>query len=371
MCINFKVRFVLILIMVLTLISCVRAVQKPIIPSDDIRSYIDAVRDAYTAEHEAAIIGHEWRDTRQMLDAANKVAETGDFATASKLVEEVKVQYLMAMMQGASNESELKNTPYYNPKASPKQDQRNMQKYFRKKFPKLKNTDFANGFYALDKEMRANWDSIEEFPPYSPAVDEGKQLWNTPFKNNKTYNRCFKRAGVVQNYPKWDRKAREVVTLPIAINKCREKNGEEPLIYGSHEMLALQAYMAFKSRGKKTRVVIPRKDRRAVNAYKQGKKFYFARRGQLNLACYHCHFINAGKKLRGNTLSPALGQTTHWPAYRSKWGGMGSLHRRYKGCNKQVRAKAYDLQSEEYRNLEFFHTYMSNGIRVNGPGSRY
>jgi len=157
----------------------------------------------------------------------------------------------------------------------------------------------------------------------------------------------------------------------MAINQCREKNGEEPLKYGSHDMLALQAYIAFKSRGKKIKIVIPRKDPRALEAYQQGKKFYFSRRGQMNLACYHCHFGNAGKKIRGNMLSPALGQTTHWPAYRSKWGGMGSLHRRYKGCNKQVRAKPFDLQSVEYRNLEFFHTYMSNGIPVNGPGSRF
>jgi sulfur-oxidizing protein SoxA len=108
-----------------------------------------------------------------------------------------------------------------------------------------------------------------------------------------------------------------------------------------------------------------------LEAYKQGKKFYFSRRGQLNLACYHCHFDNAGKNIRANVLGPALGQTTHWPAYRSKWGDMGSLHRRYKGCNKQVRAKPFDFQSKEYRNLEYFHTFLSNGIPVNGPGSRF
>ena len=50
--------------------------------------------------------------------------------------------------------------------------------------------------------------------------------------------------------------------------------------------------------------------------------------------------------------------------------GMGSLHSRYSGCNKQVRAKAFEEQSEEYRALEYFETYMSNDLILNGPASR-
>jgi sulfur-oxidizing protein SoxA len=162
-----------------------------------------------------------------------------------------------------------------------------------------------------------------------------------------------------------------VETLPLALNKCRKMNDEKPLKYESPDMLALQAYIAYESRGTVTEVQVPADDPRALDAYQQGKKFYFSRRGQLNLACYHCHFNNAGKNIRANVLGPALGQTTHWPVYRSKWGGMGSLHRRYAGCNEQVRAKAFDMQSVEYRNLEYFHTFFSNGIPANGPGSRF
>jgi sulfur-oxidizing protein SoxA len=56
--------------------------------------------------------------------------------------------------------------------------------------------------------------------------------------------------------------------------------------------------------------------------------------------------------------------------YRSKWGELGTLHRRFGGCNKQVRAKPFKPQSEEYRNLEYFLTHMSNGIEFNGPSAR-
>jgi sulfur-oxidizing protein SoxA len=74
--------------------------------------------------------------------------------------------------------------------------------------------------------------------------------------------------------------------------------------------------------------------------------------------------------VRSDILSPALGHTTGWPVYRSKWGELGTLHRRFSGCNKQVRAKDFPAQGEEYRNLEYFLTHMSNGIEFNGPSAR-
>ena len=102
--------------------------------------------------------------------------------------------------------------------------------------------------------------------------------------------------------------------------------------------------------------------------YEQGKKHFYQKRGQLNMACADCHKFYAGNLIRADLLSPALGHLTHFPVYRSKWGGLGTTHRRYEGCNKQVRAKPYKPQSAEYRALEYFHTYMSNGLIVNGPG---
>ncbi len=69
-------------------------------------------------------------------------------------------------------------------------------------------------------------------------------------------------------------------------------------------------------------------------------------------------------------MSPAFGHTTHFPVYRSKWGEIAGLHRRYKGCNEQVRAKAFEANGEEYRNLEYFMTYMDSGLPLNGPGAR-
>lgn len=259
---------------------------------------------------------------------------------------------------------------FFNPDATPQEDLQTFRNYFEQRFPELPPEELANGVYALDESMRANWEQIEEFPPYEPAIEQGRELWETAFANGQTYADCFGGPDVVNEYPRWDSDRGEVITVPLAINECRTQNGEEPYEYRDAQMLAVHAYMAHESRGKPTNVQIPTDDPRAMAAYEDGKTFYFSRRGQLSLACYHCHFATSGQRLRANILGPARGQTTHWPAYRSKWGELGSLQRRYSGCNQQVRAAPQEEQSEAYRNLELFHTHMSNGVPLNGPGAR-
>ena len=255
--------------------------------------------------------------------------------------------------------------------ATPQEDLEKFQNYFYKKFPKTPKDDFINGVYSIDADSREQWESIEEFPPYELSIEKGEKLFNTPFKNGKTYASCFENdgIGIAHRYPFFDTSAGEVITLELAINRCREANGEEPLKYEKGDIADISAHMKYTSRGNTINIVIP-DDPRALAAYERGKKNFYAKRGQMNMACADCHIHNAGNKIRADLLSPALGQVTHFPVYRSKWGGMGTLHRRYGGCNKQVRAKPYKAQSPEYRALEYFHTYMSNGLASNGPGAR-
>jgi len=255
--------------------------------------------------------------------------------------------------------------------ASPEDDLKAFRGYFMERFPNVPLEEFANGVYAIDAASREQWEAIEEFPPYEIAIEEGEELFNTPFKNGKTFASCFKNGGigVKGNYPYYDTKAGKVVTLELAINDCLEKNGEKALPYSKGKLASISAYMAYTTRGQIIDIKIPH-DQGALSAYEKGKQFYYARRGQLNLACAHCHIDNAGNKIRAELLSPALGHLSHFPVYRSKWGGLGTPARRFAGCNKQVRAKPFKPQSEEYRDLEYFLTYMSNGVPWNGPGAR-
>jgi len=255
--------------------------------------------------------------------------------------------------------------------ADPEQDLEKFRSYFEKRFPNTPFADFINGVYSIDAASREQWEEIEEFPPYELNIDKGKELFSTPFKNGKTYASCFDNEGIgiAERYPFYDTGSGRVVTLELAINECRLANGEEPLPYEKGAIADLSAYMHYTSRGNIINVVIP-DDPGALAAYERGKAHFYAKRGQLNMACADCHVFNSGNKIRADLLSPALGQVTHFPVYRSKWGGLGTLHRRYVGCNKQVRAKPYKPQSEEYRDLEYFHAYMSNGLESNGPGAR-
>lgn len=272
--------------------------------------------------------------------------------------------------------------------ASPDEDLAAFRAYFKERFPDVKFADYKDGIYAIDPERRATWEEFEAFaPPWEDGVALGEKLFTTPFANGKTYTSCFpdNDRGIRQNYPYFDAQTGQVKTLEGEINECRVRNGEEPLKWGKGDIAAISAYMGYKSRGQIINVVVP-DDSRARAWYERGKKYFYAKRGQLNFACADCHVYNAGSVVRADLLSPALGQVTHFPVWRKKWAaaeteksaagemsptaGFGTLHRRYGGCNKQVRAAPFKAQSDEYKALEYFHTYMSNGLEVNAPALR-
>jgi L-cysteine S-thiosulfotransferase len=256
--------------------------------------------------------------------------------------------------------------------ASPEQDQAQLRQYYQERFPQLKLTDYQNGIYAIDPIARQSWQAIEEFPPYEDAIEQGKRLFTIPFADGKHYAVCFanKGIGIANTYPRWSKEKREVVTLAKAINECRVSHHEAEMPYQKTEMLNLLAYMAYTSRSKAISITFPKNDPNAIAAYEQGKAFYYQRRGRLNFSCATCHVQNVGKKLRAEMLSPALGHTNNWPTYRLKWGEVGSLHRRFAECLAQIKAEPLPEQSIEFRNLEFFLSYMGNGIPISGPSVR-
>jgi L-cysteine S-thiosulfotransferase len=255
--------------------------------------------------------------------------------------------------------------------ARPDIEARAFRNYFVKKFPNVKLEDFVNGPYALNEDMRRQWEEKEQFPPYEFSLERGKELFAKAFANGKRYADCFldEGIGIRQNYPQFDEKTGEVVTLELALNQCREANGEAPLSYIGEDMAALTAYMAFTSRGKPFDIKIP-DDPRALKAYENGKRYFYTRRGQLNFSCATCHVQNPGERLRAEVLAPALGILNAMPIYRSEWGGMGTISRRFVTCNSQVRDVPLKPQSEEYRDLEYFLSYVSNGLPISGPGAR-
>ena len=253
----------------------------------------------------------------------------------------------------------------------PVADAKAFQNYFTQKFPKLKLEDFVNGPYSMNEDMHKQWEEKEQFPPYDFSLDLGKEMFSKPFKNGKSYADCFPNGGIGirQDYPIFDPKEGKVVTLELALNRCREANGEAPFSYVKDEMAALTAYMAFTSRGKPFDIKIPN-DPRALEAYQNGKRYFYTRRGQLNFSCASCHVQNPGERIRAEILAPALGILNAMPIYRSEWGGMGTISRRFTTCNVQTRGIPLDPQADEYRDLEYYLSYVSNGLPISGPGAR-
>jgi sulfur-oxidizing protein SoxA len=256
--------------------------------------------------------------------------------------------------------------------AGPEEDRLAFVAYYKSRFPDIPFAEYANGIYAIDSDARGQWLAIEEFPPYEFAIEQGEELWRATFPNGKTLADCFSQdlAQVRANYPRFDEVSGEVVTLELAINNCRSANKVPPLAYDEGEIVDITAFLAFEARGSKLEVRVPEDQPFALQAYDSGKRFYYTKRGQLNLACADCHVTSVGQYVRADRLSASLGHPTHFPVYRSKVGGMVSLHQRFAGCVRDVRAKPFALQSRDFRNLEYFLSYMSNGLEANGPGAR-
>jgi len=256
--------------------------------------------------------------------------------------------------------------------AGPEEDRAAFVAFFNSRFPDIPFAEYANGIYAIDSDAREQWLDIEEFPPYEFSVEQGEMLWRQDFANGRSLAECFPQQldYVRAAYPMFDKQSGEVVTLEMAINNCLRSNNQPTLVYGEDDIIDLTAYLAFQARGKILDVRVPNDDPRALDAYETGKRFYYTKRGQLNFACSDCHVTSVGQYVRADRLSASLGHPTHFPVYRSKLGAMLSLHERFAGCIRDVRAKPFALQSAEYRNLEYFLSYMSNGLELNGPGAR-
>lgn len=263
--------------------------------------------------------------------------------------------------------------------ASPKDDIKAFQHYFKKRFPKVKFDKFADGSFALDKGLAVDMESQRDFPPWLDFLEDGEKIWKTKFPNGKSFASCFgkKVSKIRVKYPFWDEKGKTVRTLEGDIIACQKKNGVEPFKVGKGKIAHLSAYIVSKSHGDRIHVVVPN-TKAALAAYNRGKHHFYAKRGQLDFSCADCHMYNSGQWIRGNMLSPALGHVTHFPVWRGSSSrknlkngdGFLTLEGRYVGCNKQVRAKPFKPQSEEYRDLEFFHAAMSNGLPIMGPDYR-
>jgi sulfur-oxidizing protein SoxA len=256
-----------------------------------------------------------------------------------------------------------------------KADIEKFQAYFAKSNPSVALEDYQDGVNVLPQyaDRRANWEMLMDFPPYEEWVDKGNEEWDTPFGNGKTLSSCFADSPAGNEYPYVDGNGK-LHTVEGDINSCIVANGGEKEKYDSQKMARLTIAFKSKSNGQPLNVDYSSEEMR--DWYEKGRDFFWAKRGQLNFSCADCHVTNAGKSVRGDVLSAGLGHGTGFPVYRTKWGAnggkkpLGTIHRRYKGCNKQVRAASFKAGGDEYLGLEVYEAIMSTGVPLQVPGQR-
>ncbi len=226
------------------------------------------------------------------------------------------------------------------------------------------------GFVISDettREMQLN----EIQNPSMMWVDHGLVLWSrVEGETGKSCASCHQdpssMKGKSVTYPKVSKSSGKLITVEHQINKCRTERLKAPAWkWESDDMLGLSALVRMQSKGMPIQV---KTDGAAAPYYAQGKEFYEQRRGALDMACVHCHVLNHGNNVRSELLSQ--GMPNGFPTYRLKWQKLGSLHRRFRGCNKNIRAEPYKQGSPEYTALELFVMARANGLPVESPSVR-
>lgn len=237
--------------------------------------------------------------------------------------------------------------------------------------PKLKpyiKGKFYTGYIVNDPTTREMQDDNFQNPGFL-WVEQAEELWSKVDGEEKKscascHNDPESLKGASPTYPKVVNG--NLVTVEHRINECRtERMKAAEWKWESDEMLGMSALVRMQSRGMPINVKV---DGEAAEYFKKGEAFYHQRRGQLDLACIHCHVQNNGNMVRSELLSH--GMPNGFPTYRLKWQKLGSLHRRFRGCNNNIRAEPYKQGSPEYTALELYVMSRAAGLPVESPSVR-
>lgn len=213
---------------------------------------------------------------------------------------------------------------------------------------------------------------VDDFEnPAMIMVDQGLEIWDTVEGSaGESCASCHgditeSMAGVRAGMPKIAANG-EFWTLEENINNCRtERMGAEAWKWEAPEMLGMTSAIGLQSRGMPVNVAI---DGAAAEWWERGRDLYYQRVGQLDMSCANCHEDNYGNFIRADHLSQ--GQINGFPTYRLKWGGVGSTHRRFKGCMKNIRATPYKPGGDEFKALELYVASRGAGLSVESPAVR-
>lgn len=232
--------------------------------------------------------------------------------------------------------------------------------------------ELISGYYFRQDMIREMQDD-EISNPGMLNVEHGAEIWekvegSAGKSMAEVWESC---AGVsvekaATSYPRYHKGAGKVINLEQQVNYCRENAmGAKPYKWEKEDMLGMTGFIRFQGNGKPVDVDITGP---AAETFKRGEKLYYTRLGQLDVACAHCHETNYGSYIRADMLSQ--GHSNGFPLYRVKWNGFGSLHRRIRGCNNNIRATKLPYGHDDYVALELYLAWRGEGLPVETPAVR-
>ena len=229
-----------------------------------------------------------------------------------------------------------------------------------------------SGYEWLSEQTREMQDDEFANPGYF-TVDRGRELFNAPGKNGKSCAGCHGSDGEqldigrIATYPIFDRQTQKPRTLQGRIHACsRQHLGDAPMKYDGNRAIALETFVRNLARGERINV---RTDGAIAPFVHKGKAYFEARRGQMDMACAHCHVNYVGLKLRAQALTQ--GQLNGFPTYRLANQKVNGIHLRYRQCENRLRASYQKPGADDYINLELYMMSRGNGLKIETPAVRF
>lgn len=261
---------------------------------------------------------------------------------------------------------------------TPEQERQDLIQVLQARLPGTQPADWTLGGEVLAPSTNGNVQAIpfnaDNATNSADILAIGKKRWDQKFRNGKSLAHCFPNGGkrIAATYPQYDSKTKLVITLEMAINRCLQLHREAEIdVQNTPVMGPLSAYAKNLSDGQRFALRVG--TLAARNKLDSGKALFIRRIGQQNYACASCHVMQVGKVFAAGeqsrtgivstVLSPVIGQATNWP--RLEPGGkVRTLQMQYQQCMKRSGAEPFELGSEEFNNLEYYHTFLSNGLPI-------
>ena len=224
----------------------------------------------------------------------------------------------------------------------------------------------------LSEEAREMQDDEFANPGYF-TVDRGRELFNAIGTNGKSCVNCHGDDGEtldivrLARFPVFDPLTQKPMTLQGRIHACSQQHlGNAPMKYDSKPAIALETFVRNLARGESIDVET---DGPLAPFVQKGKAYFEARRGQMDMACSHCHVNYVGLRLRAQVLSQ--GQLNGYPTYRLANQRVNAIHQRFRQCENRLRATFQKAGADDYVNLELYLMSRGNGLPIETPAVRF